>query len=145
MSGVKVYLVSNTVDVEKMLSDAAVSDYVIEKKPDGSYIVLVSDSLPATTASVATEVSFAPTQGRDYSYKLITPLEQMSTLVQFLAAQERDLYCHTTNLQRYNAILGDPTINGDFRARITQLKEETESRISEVNTIIKYTLAQMGT
>ena len=80
----------------------------------------------------------------DYVYKIMTQDEQDDIQVEFLASQERDLFCHMTSLTRYDAMLAElPT--GAFKTRIQQLRADTQSRILEVSSIIAAHEAQMPT
>lgn len=77
-----------------------------------------------------------------YTYKCLSQEEQDEILVTFLKAQEMDLYCHQINLERYDAML-KALPDGEFRSRIQQLRDETESRIAEVTSILEATVAQL--
>lgn len=70
------------------------------------------------------------------TYKLIDSDDQDDTLIAFYVAQERDHAAHTLNLVRFETILADASITPEFRARVTQLKAETESRLNEVTAIL---------
>nr|WP_297805374.1 hypothetical protein [Tepidiforma sp.] len=63
-------------------------------------------------------------------------------VVEFLKAQERDLFVHNLNRKRFENML-QTLPPGEFRQRIQQLKAETEQRISEVDTIIRATANQL--
>jgi ferritin-like metal-binding protein YciE len=78
---------------------------------------------------------------RDYQYQLLTQEEQDEIVAAFLKAQERDLFTHRLNLQRFEAML--PSLPaGEFKQRIQQLRNETIDRIAEVEAIIEKTLPQ---
>ena len=68
--------------------------------------------------------------------------EQDDIIVSFMQAQERDKFCHELNLSRYEAML-TTELRDDFRNKITQLKDETLSRLEEVDAIIAATRAQI--
>ena len=73
---------------------------------------------------------------RTYQFKLLSQQEQDEMLAVTLLAQERDLYAHLLNLDRFNEML-QTLPAGEFRDRITQLRDETQSRIAEVSSIIE--------
>ncbi len=77
------------------------------------------------------------------AYKVLTQEDQDEIMFQFLEAQERDQFCHTINLERYNKILADKAVNGAFRKRIEDLKGQTVSRLAEVEAIIKSSETQI--
>jgi ferritin-like metal-binding protein YciE len=79
---------------------------------------------------------------QNYQYQLLTQEEQDEIIATFLKAQERDLFVHNLNRQRFEDMLGTLPA-GEFRQRIQQLKAETEQRISEVDAIIKSTAKQL--
>ena len=77
----------------------------------------------------------------NYEYRLLTQEEQDEIVATFLKAQERDLFTHRLNLQRFETML--PTLPpGEFKQRIQQLRSETIERIAEVEAIIEKTLPQ---
>jgi hypothetical protein len=77
----------------------------------------------------------------DYQYQLLTQDERDEIIATYLKAQERDLFTHRLNLQRFEAML--PTLPpGEFKDRIQQLRNETIARIGEVEAIIEKTLPQ---
>ncbi|GIV04038.1 MAG: hypothetical protein KatS3mg015_2868 [Fimbriimonadales bacterium] len=78
----------------------------------------------------------------EYTYQALTQEEMDDIVVEFLKAQERDLFVHNLNRQRFDDML-QTLPPGEFRQRIQQLKAETEQRISEVDTIIKSTAKQL--
>jgi hypothetical protein len=86
--------------------------------------------------------------GQDYKYKvedkdlggamafiLLSQDEQDEIHAAFLASQERDLFCHQINAERYAEMLKTLPA-GTFRTRIEGLKQDTLSRIDEVTRII---------
>jgi hypothetical protein len=75
-------------------------------------------------------------------YVLLTEDERDDVVVEFHAAQERDLFCHRLNHERYAAMLATLK-EGDFRDRIVTLAAETDARIKEVEAIIAATLDQL--
>jgi 3-methyladenine DNA glycosylase/8-oxoguanine DNA glycosylase len=78
---------------------------------------------------------------QNYEYQLLTQEEQDEIIATYLKAQERDLFTHRLNLQRFEAMLpGLPA--GEFKQRIQQLRNETIDRIAEVEAIIEKTLPQ---
>ena len=77
----------------------------------------------------------------NYQYRLLTQEEQDEIVATFLKAQERDLFTHRLNLQRFEAML--PTLPpGEFKDQIQRLRNETIARIGEVEAIIEKTLPQ---
>jgi 3-methyladenine DNA glycosylase/8-oxoguanine DNA glycosylase len=77
----------------------------------------------------------------NYQYQLLTQEEQDEIIAAYLKAQERDLFTHKLNLQRFDAML--PSLPaGEFKQRIQQLRNETVERIAEVEAIIEKTLPQ---
>jgi hypothetical protein len=78
---------------------------------------------------------------KDYQYQLLTQDEQDEIIATFLKAQERDLFTHRLNLQRFEAML--PSLPaGEFKDQIQRLRNETIARIVEVEAIIEKTLPQ---
>lgn len=76
-------------------------------------------------------------------YKAFTdPAEKAKLLVEFLENQERDHHIHLLNKARYEKILLGQ-ISDEWRARISSLLAETESRIEEVESIIVATEGQL--
>lgn len=74
--------------------------------------------------------------------ELMTQDEKDEIVVEFFLAQERDSYCHTLNLERYDQMLqGLP--EGEWRKRIEQLRADTVKRLQEVNSIMAATERQM--
>jgi hypothetical protein len=81
---------------------------------------------------------------KDYQYQLLTQEEQDEIIAAYLKAQERDLFTHRLNLERFEAML--PSLPpGEFKQRIQQLRNETIDRIAEVEAIIEKTLPQAPT
>jgi len=73
-------------------------------------------------------------------YKILTEIEKADIVSSFLRSQEVDHYCHSLNAERYKSMLSDPDFHdGEFKERIKALLAETESRLAEVNNIIKHT------
>ena len=77
-------------------------------------------------------------------YLLLSDDEQDEILAGFLLAQERDKFSHTVNQERYDALLTSLS-PGPFLQRIQRLREETNSRLEEVNAIIANTIRQLPT
>mgnify|MGYP001034677711 CR=1 FL=1 len=77
----------------------------------------------------------------NYQYQLLTQDEQDEIVAVFLKAQERDLFTHRLNLQRFEAMLPDLPA-GEFKERIQRLRTETIERIREVEEILAKTLPQ---
>jgi 3-methyladenine DNA glycosylase/8-oxoguanine DNA glycosylase len=77
----------------------------------------------------------------NYQYRLLTQEEQDEIIAAYLKAQERDLFTHKLNLQRFEAML--PSLPaGEFKDQIQRLRNETIARIGEVEAIIEKTLPQ---
>lgn len=73
-------------------------------------------------------------------YKFLKDSEKDVILKDFLLAQERDHHCHTVNAKRFRKILSDPELpEGEFKEKIKRMLSETESRLIEVELIIKHT------
>ena len=146
MNNVKIYMLPRTVEdadttVRNELATSQGAEYSVTKLPAGNYIAVVSGG---TLAAPAVEIAMSATDsGAKHEFQFTSTVEQTLTLVEFLAAQERDLYCHQFNLQRYDAMLADASINGAFRSKIEQLRAETVERIAEVSAIIRHTIPQL--
>ena len=80
--------------------------------------------------------------GNRYDFKVLTEEEQDEIIVEFLEAQERDLFSHTINLDRFERMLRKLP-NGPWRERIEELKRQTQERLMEVASIIEATLPQL--
>lgn len=78
---------------------------------------------------------------KDYQYQLLTQDEQDEIIATYLKAQERDLFTHKLNLQRFEAMLASLPA-GEFKDQIQRLRNETIARIGEVEAIIEKTLPQ---
>ncbi len=68
--------------------------------------------------------------------------EQDDMLAQTLLGQERDLYAHRVNLERYESILANG-ITGESRANMAALMLQTLDRISDVTHIIQALTPQL--
>jgi hypothetical protein len=76
--------------------------------------------------------------------KVMTQDEKDDTIVEFLAAQEHDGYCHELNIERYTAML--PSLpDGPWKDRISNLLAQEQARKEEVDSIIVATESQMPT
>jgi hypothetical protein len=69
-------------------------------------------------------------------FLLLSQEERDEMLAATLLAQERDLFMHKANKERFQRILANGA-RGEFRQRIQQLRDETDQRISEVTQIIE--------
>lgn len=69
------------------------------------------------------------------NYKTITQDEKDEILTGTLMSQERDLYIHNINKERYESMLQNLPA-GEFKARIERLLAETNMRIVEINSIL---------
>ncbi|MBA7484016.1 hypothetical protein ES707_19535 [subsurface metagenome] len=75
-------------------------------------------------------------------YQVLTQDEKDDIIVSFMRGQERDKYCHELNLARYTEML--KTLEpGKWRDRVSKLKDDTVSRLVEVDSTIAATAAQM--
>lgn len=75
-------------------------------------------------------------------YQLLTQEEQDDIIVGYMLAQEKDAYCHSINLERYNdMLLALPA--GKFKERIEELRNDTQLRLTEVQAIVNATKPQM--
>jgi hypothetical protein len=77
-------------------------------------------------------------------YKILTVDEQHAIIIEYLHAQERDLFIHKLNRDRYDILL-KTLDDGVFKDRIVHLRTETESRINEVENIVSVTTDHMVT
>ncbi len=75
-------------------------------------------------------------------YQILSQEEQDDIIVSFMLGQERDKYCHELNLQRYTKML-ETSKAGKWHDRVLKLKDETVSRLAEVDSIIGVTVSQM--
>lgn len=75
-------------------------------------------------------------------YEVLTQEEQDEIMVGFLLSQERDEFCHSLNLERYEKMLADIP-EGPWRKRIIKLRDETVGRLAEVRSILEATRAQL--
>jgi hypothetical protein len=69
-------------------------------------------------------------------FLLLSQEERDEMLAATLLAQERDLFMHRANKERFGRILANGA-TGEFRQRVQQLHDETNQRISEVTQIIE--------
>jgi hypothetical protein len=76
-------------------------------------------------------------------YKTISQDEKDDIIVSFLHQQEMDHLCHSINKERYEKILNDRDISGEFKENIRKLRNEVETRIFEVEKIIEHTIDQL--
>ena len=81
-------------------------------------------------------------RGKPYEFKVLTQEEMDDALVEFFEAQERDLFLHTINLERFERML-QTLPEGPWKGRIVELKRQTEERKEEVESIIDATLPQL--
>lgn len=65
-------------------------------------------------------------------YLTLTDDEKHDIQISYLAAQERDHYCHTINKERFETILKDPQVSPDLRRRTQELLSQTKDRLHEV-------------
>jgi len=79
----------------------------------------------------------------DYKYLVLTDQEKNDIVVAFLLAQERDHFCHSINLDRYNNILKTISTDDPFYSRVQQLQKETVERLNEVTAILTTTATQL--
>lgn len=75
-------------------------------------------------------------------YTVLDANEQDDIVVSFMLAQEKDKYCHEINLARYDSMLV-VLPDGDWKKRVSGLRSDTVQRLTEVNSIIEATKAQM--
>lgn len=78
-------------------------------------------------------------------YRTLPAEDQHDILIEFYQAQERDHYCHSLNLTRYDDLLRTLPADDPFRLRIDTLRAETVSRLAEVTAILDRTSAQLPT
>jgi len=77
-------------------------------------------------------------------YSVLSQDEQDDIVVSFMEAQERDLFSHRLNLERFDKMLSSLP-EGKWKSRISDLRAETASRIAEVESIITATKGQLPT
>jgi DNA-directed RNA polymerase subunit F len=77
-----------------------------------------------------------------YQYQVLTQDEQDDIVVEFMKAQERDLFCHQINAERYEKMLRTLPA-GDWKTRVEKLHKDTKARMAEVSSIIEGTKPQM--
>ena len=76
------------------------------------------------------------------TFKVLSQDEQDDIIVEFYEAQERDLFSHELNAERYERMLA-ALPDGDWRKRIEQLHTETLKRKDEVESILAATESQL--
>lgn len=76
-------------------------------------------------------------------YDLLTQDEMDEMLVEYMRAQQRDHFLHSINLQRAREVVAMLPAESPFRAHMEQFAADTESRIQEVESLIRATEAQM--
>jgi hypothetical protein len=77
-------------------------------------------------------------------YQVLTQDEIDDIEVNFLLAQERDHYCHTSSLARLKTMLSTLP-DGEIRKHYQQLHDDTTSRLVEVSAIITASSAKIPT
>lgn len=77
-----------------------------------------------------------------YEYRVLSEEEKDDIIVEFFLVQERDKFCHEINLERFNRML-QTLPEGNFKERIKTLRDETQARLNEVNSIIEATIPQL--
>jgi len=75
-------------------------------------------------------------------YRLLTQQEQDDIIVSYMLSQERDAYCHSINLERFNTMLMDLP-PGKFKERIEGLRNDTQLRLTEVQATVDATKDQL--
>ncbi|MCX7800087.1 MAG: hypothetical protein N2109_07065 [Fimbriimonadales bacterium] len=75
-------------------------------------------------------------------YRVLSQEEMDDIVVEFFAAQERDMFCHELNKQRYEEML-KVLPEGEYRQRVARLLAETNERMAEVEAIIAKTEPQL--
>lgn len=66
------------------------------------------------------------------AYKVLSEEEQDNIIVAFYLEQERDHYCHTISLARYDAMLPDIPDGSELKEQIKELRGQTLQRIDAV-------------
>lgn len=77
-----------------------------------------------------------------YNYTLLTDEEKDDMVVSFLKSQERDMYCHEINIERYDTML-KTLPEGDFKKRVQELFRDEKKRKAEIESIIIATVPKM--
>ena len=80
--------------------------------------------------------------GVEPEYQTLTDTEKDDHVVNFMKAQETDLYLHNINKQRYETMLQNLP-EGKWKERVQTLLDETNERIQEVSSTIEATKPQM--
>ena len=78
-----------------------------------------------------------------YEYKHLSLNERDDMLVATMVAQERDLFMHIVNLERFEAIIAAAGTASPFTTRIAEEIPVVRSRIAEVSAIIAALEPQM--
>ena len=76
-------------------------------------------------------------------YRVLSQDKCDDTVVAFYHEQENTHYCHMLNKERYEAILRQKFLSGDFHQRIATLLGETKQRLEEVEVILMATKLQL--
>lgn len=76
------------------------------------------------------------------AFLILTKEEQDEILVDYMRAQERDLFSHQINMQRFETILAMQIEEG-WREKVKGLRDEAASCMSEVQGIIDATALQL--
>lgn len=84
-----------------------------------------------------------PVSKQPVTYDLLTQDEMDEMVVEYMKAQQRDHFLHTINLQRAREAVAMLPADAPFRAHMAKFAEDTESRIQEVESLIRATEAQM--
>lgn len=79
----------------------------------------------------------------NYVYRTLDEDTRNEMLVQTLMAQESDLYMHTINLERFEALAKDESTPAELKERVTNEIPVLKSRIAEVEGIIKHLEPQL--
>lgn len=76
-------------------------------------------------------------------YRVLSQDKADDTVVAFYHEQENTHYCHMLNQERYEAILRQKFLSGDFHQRIATLLGETKQRLEEIDSILMATKPQL--
>lgn len=82
---------------------------------------------------------------RALPYEFLAEEDQHDQLIATFAAWEHDHWQHTTNKERFEAILADTTISPSLRQWIQQLLNDTRDRLHQVEHLMAKTRPQLPT
>lgn len=78
-----------------------------------------------------------------YEFKVLSQDEQDDIVVEFLLAQERDLFCHQLNAERFTNMDIEAIKDQKLKSHMGQMVSDTDSRIEQVQGIVDATQRQL--